>query len=76
MDPEQPQRLAGRLKGNVWERFNRLQASVAAVLGSRRHPGGAFKFRTYEQLAQWNRQVSLPPPEPPTATISSDSAAN
>jgi len=51
----------GRLKGSVWERFNRLQQNAALVLGDRRHPRGAFKFKTYEEHEDWNREVSLQP---------------
>jgi hypothetical protein len=74
--PEPVEREVGQVGRDVWDRFNRLQASVSALLGNRRHPGGVFRFRSFEELAQWNRQISLRPPEPPTPTTSSGFAGS
>lgn len=62
-------RSVGRLTGTIWQRFNRLQGEAALLLGSRRHPGGVFRFKTYQELEAWNRQVSLQPREAPTKAI-------
>ena len=76
MKPVGRERSVGRLKGSVWQRFNRLQKEANLLLGGRLHPGGVFRFRTYEELEAWNRQVSLQPREVPTKAISSDSAGH
>lgn len=78
MDVEPPvrERSVGRLKGTVWERFNRLQKEAAVLLAGRRHPGGVFRFKTYQELDAWNRQISLQPHAVPTKATSSGSAAN
>ncbi|MBN8247122.1 MAG: hypothetical protein J0L84_06725 [Verrucomicrobia bacterium] len=73
---KKPTRSVGRLTGTIWQRFNRLQGEAALLLGSRRHPGGVFRFKTYQELEAWNRQVSLQPREAPTKATSSGSAVN
>jgi hypothetical protein len=76
MNGQPKTRQVGTLKGTSWERFNRLQHTAALLLGNRRHPGGVFRFKTYEELEAWKTKVSLQPAAPPTKTISSDSAAS
>jgi hypothetical protein len=64
-------KTVGRLKGTVWERFDRLQRTAALLLGDRnRHPVGVFRFKSHEEADQWNQSLNQRLAARPTKTTS------
>ena len=64
-------KTVGRLKGSVWDRFDRLQRTAALLLGDRnRHPGGVYRFKSYEESDLWNRRLDRQRAEPQAKTTS------
>jgi len=53
--------LGGRNLPGHWERFDRLQRTVQKLLEGPRHPIGVFRFKTHEELDEWERKLQTRP---------------
>lgn len=51
-------KVVGTLKKTAWERFARLQRTVAKMPGFVGQPRGVFKFRTHEEADAWKKKVT------------------
>lgn len=46
-------RVLGRLRATPWERFDRLQRTLARFPRRTVHPKGVYRFASHEDAARW-----------------------
>jgi hypothetical protein len=48
----------GKLQQTPWQRFVRLQITVAKLSKGRGQPKGVFRFATHEACSQWTENLN------------------
>jgi hypothetical protein len=46
-------KVLGRLRATPWERFDKLQRTLAKFSRRNVHPKGVYRFASYEDASQW-----------------------
>ena len=55
-----PMRILGRLNKTPWQRFVRLQQTVAKLNKDKGQPKGVFRFSSHEECEAWTKNLKGP----------------